>query len=527
MVPFMLLRMRPVKMIPSGQLALERRVECLTRFPVIFAFIVLAVVYCGDVANAGTAVADPELESGSAYIEAAMAGDIATLADKQSQDAVISGEMVSGLYDVDEFLLGIDVSENDYARIDSIHREAFGSAQLEPLELYGEAIDPAQLEQVAPLIVQQTLEVSDYVISDLVLAPYMPVLDAFDVPIGVLWNFSWSGGFGYVALSTHTRAPLVLAFSAGSNVSLAGDLHFAGNGQIYTEDVTGGASNRSVLLANSEFQLLLADSRDAALAMDREYLVGLEQQTKAQINNATGIVQTDWLDTPAGSDTSYNGQDADSAYANYGGIYDIPAYIKDRYGATSVALVASKNLAVSKFSMEDYGVAHGGDCVPTSITRTFWYYRVEKYFTALPSSRLTLYNRIVSIAKDWGFSQSSGTNPVNIDNIMALVATNHNLKSVTKGIYVYSWSNTVKSEIDDARPLLLSLDQGTCANHTVTVNGYRVYSYRKSNGDTGTVKFLDVMDGWKVAQRYIDFNLMSGGTLRGTLASFNTMELEK
>lgn len=474
-------------------------------------------------AASGAAVAGEANGAADTYAASAAEGTLDALAEQATTDLVLDGRLVEDLYDVDAFLVNSDADGADLA---SLGEEVGATSALEQSDLYGAAIAREHLEALAPLLVSQEIADPSIDASDVVVGAPQGVLDPFEVLVGYAWNFSAGTSRGYIVLSAHTRAPLLLDFALGSVVPQADRTFFLSDGEFYLERDGSFLGVDGQTFDSEEVRQAIVDRRLAYLSIDLDLLLSLEQSTKAQLNNLTFVTQQEFVETELGK--TYDGQDSHSGGGTYGRISNPKTYMADRYGAKEIKLYDSRILSVSTFDMDTYGPKN--DCVPIAITRVFHYLRSMKGFDKVPKNRSKLYDKVLAKAKKWGFTPSSGTNPVNIDNIMSELAKDFGYKSTVKDIYGWTFAGTVKPEVDNGRPLLMNIARGSYAGHTVTVNGYKRYDYKYKIGPLTLSKrriFIAVIDSWKEAQRYIDWDAFAYDLVHAGFGSFNTMELKK
>lgn len=142
-----------------------------------------------------------------------------------------------------------------------------------------------------------------------------------------------------------------------------------------------------------------------------------------------------------------------------------------------------------------------------------------------------IYEKVVKIAKKYGFTEKKGTWPTKINNILDDVLESYGYaKSYSKGIYVWTFSGQVKKEIDKERPVVMNIARGYYGNHTVTVCGYGIYKStykvaklpreRKHN-------MICVYDGWERGERYIDYEAFAYDLISSGFGSFNTVIMKK
>ncbi len=403
------------------------------------------------------------------------------------------------------------------------------SPQENPSNLYGAPIPEDVAIKVAKLLAAQELSSPDIDPRDVSIDRIFNAQDALGNDSVYLVNFSAGDTSGYLAVSAHTRAPLLLDANVETALPELANARYFSAGEIYYVS----PDEKTVTLTDgSEINISEFNERETTVAenlrnLPSDLLDQLEYDTTAQIQPYVDGQDIDIVELE--SKKNYDGQDASGTTSGlYGRISSPKKYIADRYKGYSISSKDSKILGVSKFHMDDYGGKN--DCVPIAITRVFDYLRGRGY-TSIPSSRATIYKDVLKIAKKWGYTEDNGTNPVNIDNIMSEVAKKYGYKkTVTKGIYVWSYKGTIVSEIDKNRPLLFNIARGSYKKHTVTAIGYRTYTYKaKTLGVPVSYSrpFVAVADSWRTSTRWIDFNSLAYDVFTAGFGSFNTMELKK
>lgn len=443
--------------------------------------------------------------------------------------------------DISERQVGIEaaLSEFDYESHEELFESLIEDFELEeadipspqenPSNLYGAPIPEDVAIKVAKLLAAQELSSPNIDPRDVSIDRIFNAQDALGNDSVYLVNFSAGDSAGYLALSAHTRAPLLLDVSTEATLPDLGSAKYFSSGEIYFvspdgETVTLTDGSTAVLADFRERQATVAENLGN---LPSDLLDQLEYDTTAQIQPYVDGQDIDIVELE--SKKNYDGQDASGTTSGlYGRISSPTKYIADRYNGYSISSKDSKILGVSKFHMDDYGGKN--DCVPIAITRVFDYLRGRGY-TSIPSSRATIYKDVLKIAKKWGYTEENGTNPVNIDNIMSEVAKKYGYKkTVTKGIYVWSYKGTIVSEINKNRPLLFNIARGSYKKHTVTATGYRTYTYKaKTLGIPVNYSrpFVAVADSWRTSTRWIDFNQLAYDVFTAGFGSFNTMELKK
>ena len=199
----------------------------------------------------------------------------------------------------------------------------------------------------------------------------------------------------------------------------------------------------------------------------------------------------------------------------YGGIYDSFAYVNDKYqNGWSSKRWGTLEPNVPRFVMNRFQ-RNANNCTLTAITRIFAYHRNIYGKSNIPDN-MTLYNDIKTIAEKYGYSDEDGLGPTKINNVLNDAIEKYGYEGKGRSIYIWNF-DTVRTEIDAGRPLLLNIASGYYENHTVTVVGYSEF---EKNGQTK--KFLKVYDGWVDGNRYIDYDKFVNQSLASfSIADFN------
>jgi len=213
--------------------------------------------------------------------------------------------------------------------------------------------------------------------------------------------------------------------------------------------------------------------------------------------DANPLVNVDWWGL---ANTSIN------IYSAYGNIYDLDGYIEKVFGL-GWTLVESKVLRTQTFVQSDFSGLN--NCTVTALARVFAYQRDNGEYCRIPDND-KLYDDIMKIAKDYGYSDESGTPPTKINNIIDELIKLYGYTGSGKSHYISNFSSIV-TEIDAGRPLLLNIATGYYENHTVTITGY--YKYQRGNGlIKQTKRFLKVHEGWTSRDAYIDYDVYASST---------------
>jgi hypothetical protein len=145
--------------------------------------------------------------------------------------------------------------------------------------------------------------------------------------------------------------------------------------------------------------------------------------------------------------------------------------------------------------MDDFG--DDNDCTLVSITAMSYYCHNNGY-DDIPSSTTKIYNDVLDVAEDHGYTPEGGTNPTVIDNIIEDVFDEWGYDINASNVYIWSFS-TFTNEIDRNRPVIFNIATGYYSNHSVSIFGYKEYD---------VADFLMVKDNWSTSTRYIHYQEM-------------------
>ena len=154
-------------------------------------------------------------------------------------------------------------------------------------------------------------------------------------------------------------------------------------------------------------------------------------------------------------------------------------------------------------TIKDYGGLN--DCTLTSMTAFVMLLKQATFAN-------DIYKVIESLAKQYGYTGSKGTNPFLIKRIFdsALIALK--IKRETKARFIknigYNF-NLIKQTIDAGTPIILSMysdGRNYYSNHSVLIVGYREYPL---NNSKKAIRFLMVQDNWNKNVSFIDYDKLS------------------
>ncbi len=164
------------------------------------------------------------------------------------------------------------------------------------------------------------------------------------------------------------------------------------------------------------------------------------------------------------------------------------------------------------------------NCTIIAIARILNYYHFKGY-NKIPQDYKEIYDEVLKVAIDNGYTQKKGTNPLKIKRIFIEVLNNYGYKKChSKGVYIWSFNKQVKNEIDNDRPVVMNIARGHYKDHSVTVCGYFtcktkhkiLFGHLKKKHE-----FVCILDGWNREYRYIDFKSFSYNMLTDGIGSFN------
>lgn len=392
-------------------------------------------------------------------------------------------------------------------------------------EIYGEKItkiDPADIAKIE-LASSYGMDIKDFNnIKNIKLGKKIVLYDANDYNTYVAYNFSVENKEkGYITISTHTKAPLIKEIK--KNVTLPevlekayyfseGELYFDQNGSYRTLD------NEEI--SKEEFDTFKKERRENYYNFTISMLAEIEVSTVAEVNNLVYLSGTKIEELSVGK--HYSGQDKD-AYG-YGGISNVSQYISNRYGGKSNWYSSGKSLSMNSAICSDW--RNDRNCTLVAITRILYYYRGKGY-KKIDSSIDKIYNKVLAVAKKYGYTEKRGTFPTKINNIIEKVLDDYGYgKSYSKGIYVWSFNNQVKKEINSNRPVVMNIARGYYGNHSLTVCGYQIHKSKHKllwGSYNKTHNFIQVYDGWSRGKRYIDYEAFAYDLVTSGFGSFNTV----
>lgn len=157
--------------------------------------------------------------------------------------------------------------------------------------------------------------------------------------------------------------------------------------------------------------------------------------------------------------------------------------------------------------MSDYLVQNGysGNCTPTAAANLLSYYKENRSFSNLGTSRQDIYDRIVSNS-GWNQYGTSGMSLSDAKKGMKSVVTAANYSFSSTDYWFDPWSSW-KRDLGNNFPVLTAVygyrtdDSGNWieVGHSIVAVGYREYA--------SGANYLRVYDGWNATNdKYIHFN---------------------
>lgn len=388
-------------------------------------------------------------------------------------------------------------------------------------DIYGESIlslTDLKYEDIAKKIISIQFNVDS---EQITLGKPIKLLDANNVNTYIGFNFQLDESNGYITIATHSREALIKDMVDGESLPEEfGDMYYLSSGEFYYKN-GGYYTLDGGFIDETEFQTFLEERKAQYYNLTLNILADLETETIAQLNNIIYINNYDFENETL--QKQYNGQSG----SGYGGIDDCSKYLKDRYGGT-ITKSSSKTLSMANFKQSE--LESGNNCSLAAITRVLYYYNKNGY-TKISSSYKKIYEKVKKYAEKYGYTPSKGTFPTKINNIVNDVLKDYGYgKSKCKGIYIWTFNNQVKKEVDNKRPVIMNIARGYYGNHTVTVCGYAVYKRTKKKlgiKTTKTYNMIQVYDSWSTNKRYIDYSAFAYDLITSGFGSFNTVTMKK
>lgn len=396
-------------------------------------------------------------------------------------------------------------------------------------EMYGDSISEEEIISIAKikLCSYYNIEIKDFKnINNIVLKDKSLLYDANDKNTYIGFNYLTSNNkTGYITIATHTKTPLIREINnkrlLPKNLN---KIYYLSEGEFYLKCNKGYKTLHGNILSTKKMQKLKAERLKSYYSFTKELLASIELDNVVILNNIIYLTKEVYNINDITMQKKYDGQDGEG----YGGISDPAKYLADRYGGT-VTLKISKILSMDSFICNNF--EEDNNCTLVAITRILKYYN-KKGYNKIPSDYKKIYSKVLKVAKNYGYSEKSGTFPTKINNIIDDVLDEYKYsKSYSKAYYIWSFSDEVKDEIDNNRPVVMNILRGYYGDHSVTVCGYKIYKTKHKLPIAGsyskTHQMICVYDGWKKTVRYIDYEAFAFDLISSGFGSFNTVIMKK
>lgn len=397
-------------------------------------------------------------------------------------------------------------------------------------ELYGEKIEYYMLKRIAKLQIASNIviAISNFAsIKTIAITDKVLLYDANDRNTYIGFNYRIDdGNYGYITVSTHTRAPLIREIEKNKVLPCKGaKIYYLSEGEFYIESKQNYTTLEETKIQKKEFDLLKRERLREYYKYTKDLLATIELDTINMLNNAIFLTsELESVDEIACGEKSYDGQVGNG----YGGIVSPSKYLKDKYGGSISKKTPAKCLSMDSFICSDF--KEQNNCTLVAITRILKYYS-RKGYSKIPSNTNAIYKKVLKVAKKYGYTEKNGTFPTKINNIIDKTLDEYGYpKSYSKGVYMWTFEAQVKNEIDKYRPVVMNIARGYYGNHSVTVCGYSIYqtkhkswigSYRKTHN------MICVYDGWDRGYRYIDYEAFAYDLIASGFGSFNTITMKR
>ena len=182
---------------------------------------------------------------------------------------------------------------------------------------------------------------------------------------------------------------------------------------------------------------------------------------------------------------------------------NIQSYMAEMYPKLTVKTEKSKIISsIPALLQKDYG--EDNDCTLTSLTAIMM-------FLTRQTKANNIYSIVEKVAKQYGYTGSTGTNPLFIKKIFDNVLKSLSVKKSTKARYLkcggYNFA-LIKQLINVKTPIILSMStdgRNYYENHSVLIVGYKEYTL----SDNKIKRFLIVQDNWNKDKSFIDYDKLS------------------
>ncbi|MCX8131431.1 MAG: Spi family protease inhibitor [Clostridia bacterium] len=197
-------------------------------------------------------------------------------------------------------------------------------------------------------------------------------------------------------------------------------------------------------------------------------------------------------------------------------ISDPAIYLQNTWNSAATYFKDSSNTKlldyVGNWLQKDYETSDGvgkttgsgvNNCTLSSLSNIFIYFSANGW-TKVPLDKSAIYSKVRAEAVSLGYTPSGGLGVTKNNN---LVTNSWKAFGYTNGSgsTSYTWSfSSIRSEIDNNKPVLFSLASGQYYNHTVAVRGYTKYkTLYQGTIASYTHDFYVVHDNWNSGDRYI------------------------
>ena len=374
---------------------------------------------------------------------------------------------------------------------------------------YGVFFNDVDYEQLAKYAIIANHKDTDY--NDIVLSSPIEMYDANDIVSNLGFNFTVGSEQGFIVLGKHSKTPLVNIFYNGGSLNAQDKVYCFSNGEIYYKNGNSYFTIDGYEISSSEFEQYKTEKAAFAFNLSENLL---DQVSETNLNIVESLEEPDFNVSLLGS-SHYDGTD-DDAYG-YGGIKNVTTYLKDRYGGTPTVSDSGKSLILNTSTMSTVSGKSANNCSLVAISKVLYYWKTQQNKTGITGTINSIYNVVEDIAEDYGYNDTDGTFPTKINNILLDAFDHYGYDSTCNGIYIWSFDNEVRDEIDSNRPVIMNILRGYYGGHSVTVAGYSIY--KTNNTEYPIIK---IVDGWEAGYRYIDYNAFAYDLATSGLGSFNT-----
>lgn len=355
--------------------------------------------------------------------------------------------------------------------------------------------------------------------TDITLGDVIPLLDSRDKIsyYGINYCIEMSGEKGFIVIGAHTKTQLIEEINSRDTLPLNKNIYYFPGGEIYYKSADMYKTLNGTIVPVDKFEEYKQERSLYYVNIQRDYLEDLENANKELLHLDSRDI--DSVDEFMLGAAHYNGTDS-NAYG-YGGISNISAYMKSRYGGTPKVKDTGKSLVINTATMQSISGKNANNCSLVAISKVLKYYQSQKNKTKINSNIKEIYKRVEKIGTDkYGYDDKSGTGATKINNIMIDSFKYYGYSATCNGVYVWNFNDQVKNEINAGRPVVMNIARGYYGNHSVTVGGYSIYETNSTD-----YQFIKVVDGWIDGYRYIDYKAFAYDLASSGFGSFNTAEV--